>query len=392
MKWHELKRHIVNSWKRRWVRVSFSVLVLAVVICVQYSVSRLPQSQDVEEAGYSPAISRASQQEIVIREPLLSADNNVLLSFHGKNHQTVEFHAVKARLAPDTLSFLEAVLKNRHSALPSGLNGIDYLIENDPDMEANRAHADQSNRRSIEQGTETASCLTIIEVRTIDQKLPSEIRFYQPEKGNRAFQALEILAIGAELEVQIRQSQPDTEKPEGDPRAAGCKRKLIIGNDWAIPNTGELDLSFIVPANTAFRFDFHALAPTASLQSGSELFEPFVLGEATLKGRTLSVRSHEANEPPSLKPPQAHFFVQGAGNQGILSLNGLRESDEELQLSLSGVGLVEINGEAAKTSSLFETANQYPIIATICALANVTLAGWILRNIFAGKAPKGVTT
>jgi hypothetical protein len=390
MKWHVLRRHILIHWRRRWVRVSVSVAVFGIVVLMQYFVSRLPQSQVLGEGSYSPAISRTAQQKIVLYGPILSPDSNLLLSFDGKTHQAVEFRAVKARLTPDSFSFLQNIVRDQHSAPPVELEEIEYLIAQDEAAEYEAASG--PNHRSFTQTAETApSCLTFVAVRAIDGKLPTEIHLYQPEKGSRAFQALEISAVGANLEVLIHQSQPDSRKPEGNPWAVGCKRTLVIGKDWRIVNHGEYNLSFIVPPNAAFRFDFHALGSTSSLQSASELFEPFVLGNLSLKTKALSVVPNETNSIDSSKPPRPYLSVEAAGEPKAININGLRSADAGLQLSFSGIGLVEVNGKAVKTLSLGDFVNQNPIIATMFVSLNAALIAWVVHNIFGNKSTREST-
>jgi hypothetical protein len=384
MKWHVLKRHILNDWRRRRVRVSVSIVVLGIVIFIQYFISRLPQPVVLGETAYSPAISRASQQEIVLHGPILSADPNLLLSFDGKTHQAVEFRAVKAKLTSDSLSFLQNIVRDQYSAPPVELEEVEYLIAQDEAAEYEAAS--EPNHRSFAQTAETApSCLTFVAVRAIDGKLPTEIHLYQPEKGSRTFQALEISAVGADLEVLIHQSQPDSRKPEGNPWAAGCKRTLVIGKEWRIVNHGEYDLSFIVPPNVTFRFDFHALGTTSSLQSAGELFEPFVLGSLSLKTKALSVVPNETNSIDSSKPPRPYLSVEASGEPKAININGLRAADAELQLSFSGIGLVEVNGKAVKTLNLGDFVNQNPIIATMFGIVNAALIGWVAHNVFGNK-------
>lgn len=383
MRWHVFRRHILNNWKRRRVRVTAAVLVFVVVICVQYSVSRLPQSQDVEKAKYTPAIAKASQQEIVVSNPVLSDGSDVLLKFDGKDEEIVEFRSASARLTSDTLSFLQKVGRGRLMPPPVELSEIDYLIKNDHDPTAGNRLA--PNRSAPFQDS-ALSCLTFITVRAIDNQLPTEIHFYQPENGNQAFQSLTVSAVGADLEIQIRQSQPESKIPEGNPRAPGCKKTLFIGQDWSVDSNGEFDLSLIVPANGRFRFDFQTLSPTTSMQSHGGLFEPFVLGNSTLKAKTLSVIPYEANNLPLSKPRTPNLSVEGAGDTGTLNIVGLKETSDELQLSFAGVGKVKLNGNAAETWGLVDLINKYPITAVFFGLANAALAGWILHNIFGKQA------
>jgi hypothetical protein len=105
----------------------------------------------------------------------------------------------------------------------------------------------------------------------------------------------------------------------------------------------------------------------------------------SLKTKALSVVPNETNSIDSSKPPRPYLSVEASGEPKAININGLRAADAELQLSFSGIGLVEVNGKAVKTLNLGDFVNQNPIIATMFGIVNAALIGWVAHNVFGNK-------
>src|SRR5260370_13454443 len=235
MRWHVIKRQVRNSWRRRWIRVTTALTCLTAAICVQYLVSRVPEPQNVEaaEARYTPAKARVKKQEIVVYDPSVPSIRTVLPAFDGEKNQTVEVHATRAKLSDDTIDFLQDVIQGQLPAPPEGFEKIDYFVREDDlkdsaTKQGRNSRADSGNQGSYSDDT----CHMSIRIAPVD-KLPTEIHFYQPEIGNQHFQTLEIRPKDADLEVQLKQKNPVSNKPdsEGNPWARGCSKTLKV-KDW----------------------------------------------------------------------------------------------------------------------------------------------------------------
>ena len=369
--WHDYKRRIYLRWRKRWVRLVVTILIILLATILQYYVTQIPEPISVEanNSQYTPAQAKAQSDTLVIQSPTTASPGQALLSIDGSENEIFEFHADVARLSSETLEFLNELVKS--SQPPAAFERTDYFLAEDKQAEptTDSSHTGGTAHNPTNDSTLDQPCKMYLRVYPVDM-VPTAIRFYKPEYANAHFQPVIVSFEGADVAVHIKQRNPERNNGS-DPWGIGCKKTLQI-KDWTLTNNGHFDLMFIVQAGSAVRFDF---STTSESTSFVDSYEPFKLGEGSLKASGIAILQ---NEPVGKRA----FEVSASGQQnGLLNLSRLVSNEEKLELSYSGVGIVKINGESAKTFSLFHLINESPIVAGLLGLANTALLGWLVHNM-----------
>ena len=370
MRWHEFKRQINLRWRRRWIRLSVSILIILFVTVLQYYITRIPEPIAVEANGqYTPAQSKAQSETLIIQGPRIASNDYPLLSFDGSENEIFEFHAEVAQLSSDTFDFFQELVKS--NVPPSSFEPIDYFVENENQDEGTNRIRRIEGVNGPDASILNQTCKMYMRAYPIDV-VPTEIRFYKPEHAKAHFQPVVISFEGADVAIHIKQHNP--ERNDGDePWGMGCKKKLQI-KDWSISNRGQFDLMLIVKAGSAVRVDFSTTSRSVQFEKS---FEPFKLGEGSLKAMGITVLKNDAPSMSQIRP----FEVTATQNQGALSLSRLVSTADTLELSFSGVGVIKTNGKSAKTLGLLHMINEFPLVAGIFGIVNTALLGWLVHNL-----------
>jgi TIR domain len=356
-------RHGLFEPKRYWrlfpVRLLAGLLLLSAALALQLRLAYRPEPVSLEETGmFSPALVRLGRERLTIEAPSLDPAEGLLLSHVANSGEIVDLGFERARLDGDTL-----MLFSNYNP-PTSPAQIDYQTTK-PDA-----------------GATGEPCHTFISVRTADvQKQPAALHFYQSGAlGGDILRALELEATGAELLISVDTGTSD----EGHDDAPGCAKMLKVAPDFVSPVSGDSSISVIAEAGSASHFSFNPATTKNDLWEGAEgFFQPFILGSeaaAPFHVRALKITSldERGTDPSTLLGARR---LDGEW----LNVESLSVGSDSLQIRVSGVGFVKVNGEDYVDP--LRRMRKHPLATILLAVVDAALLVWFMRLLFVRRQP-----
>ena len=345
-------------WELFHVRLLAGLLVLSAALAPQVHLAYRPEPVSLEVTGkFSPAAAKLGREVLRIEAP--SPDAEGLLLAHVANaDEIVDLVFESARLDGNTLMLFS------EQNPPTRPSRVDFL--------------------TTKPGAAAAGepCRTFIQVRAADPRSPpSALHFSQPGvPGGDVLRALELKADGDVL-VGVDTDMPD----ESDERSPGCAKLLKVAPDFASPVSGLSTISVVAEATSAARFSFNpATAKGSLLGEAKGLFEPFSFGNnvpAVLRARAVEIVAPGGNAAG----PAPVLGARSVDGGEPLSIESLSVGSDHLQVKVSGVGFVKVNGE--DYTDPLGYVKRHPLPSLLLVLADAALLALVAHMLFGRRQP-----
>lgn len=350
--------------RRLPARLLAGLLLVTVALAAQAYFALRPQPVRVENiVEVSPVVAKLNRHELTVEGPTTNSEEGLLLSHGGKDHEVVDVDIDRAVLDNETL--------------------MQFSDANPPTAPAHLAYqtAKWTGRSAA------APCRTFVEVRLADKaEPPSSLSFYQLDSpGGDDYRHLLMKVEGGRLLVHVT-----TESPDEDEQAEGCRKVLTVGPDFEQPILGTYSFGMVAERGAVLQFRFNPLGAGKSLWDGpGGLFQPFDLGAEKLapsdpppfRASALVLRPLDGR-PADSKPL---LSVRSPQSAELLSVDGLKVGSDEIQINVSGPGVVEMEGR--DHSGLLERIKADPMPAMLLALFDVALVIWLMYTLFGRLRP-----
>jgi hypothetical protein len=349
-------RRLGGYWKLFTVRLLAAVLLLSVALAAQVRVAYRPVPVSLEATGrFSPAAVKLSDEVLTIEAPQADAEG-LLLAHVANADEVVDLVCENARLDGNTLMLFS------EQNPPTSPSRVDFLTT--------RPNAPAAGE----------PCRTFIQVRAADPgRPPSALRFYQQgAPGGDILRALELKADG-EVLVGV-----DTVMAEGSAESSpGCEKLLRVAPRFHSPVSGDSTISVVAGAASAASFTFSPTTAKESLFVGAGgLFQPFSFGEVG----TLRARAVEVNAPRGGGAAPAPVLAARSVDGGEpLSVESLLVGSDHLEVKVSGVGFVKVNG--VDFADPLGRISRHPFLSLLLVVADAALLAWIIRLLFGRRRP-----
>lgn len=377
-----LRPVVAVYWRKRLLRILVAALVLTGAIFFQYRLTEffpLPVEVEKSTPPYSPATATLrGREELVVDHPSWQpvgdppADSRpVLLTHDEEDSVEVEAHFDTARLRDDLLELLRNDPDQKQMP-PAGLNRIAYTSADEEET------APGKNPGQYE---DDELCRTSISIALADgASLPTELHFFQLERGYPGNTRFEMIAVGADLVVEL-ETRNFAANSAGKIQGSRCTKALSVG-DWNHPPFSGALIPIVVPAGTHFDFSFTAFA--GKTRSSAEIgYEPFKLEAAPLTARAVrKITQGATSSMPLIEAASVNV------DEPLLLKHFLIRSDE-LRLDFSGKAMVRENGKYVATFDPWEFAKNKPTLLFVLTIFNAALVEWIRRIAFGAKKEEG---
>jgi hypothetical protein len=345
-------------------RLLAGLLIVTGALAPQAYLAFRPQPVRVENADeLFPAAAKLGHHELTIEEPVTNSEEGLLLYHGGRAHEIVDVEIDGAVLDSDTL--------------------MQFSDSNPPTAQARLAY--QTTKWAG--GSAAAPCRTFIEIRLADRREPpSSLSFYQFDSpGGADYRHLVMKAEGGRLLVNVT-----TESPDDDEQAAGCRKSLRVGPDFERQTVGTYSVGMVAERGAALQFRFNPTGADNPLWDGAGgLFQPFDLGAERLDPsgppplRASAVELRPLGERPA--DPQPLLSVRSPKGGEFLSVESLKVGSDEVQINVSGLGVVKVEGR--DHLGLLGRIKNHPIPSTLLALCDAALIIWFMRLLFGRRRP-----
>ncbi|HEX8150635.1 MAG TPA: toll/interleukin-1 receptor domain-containing protein [Pyrinomonadaceae bacterium] len=351
-----LRPDLGRYWRLFPVRLVAGLLLLSAALAPQVRLAYRPEPVSLEETGkFSPAAARLGREVLTIEAPAPDA-GGLLLTHVGKAGEIVDLGFERARLDGETL-----VLFGEQNP-PTSPSPIDYVTTRPAP------------------GAPGEPCRTFIRVRAADpRRPPSALHFYQKPAPD-AVRAVELKADGGVL-VSVDTDMPD----EGDGRAPGCGKLLQVAPGFSAPVSGVSTVGVVAEADSGARFSFSPATKNDSLWNGAEgFFQPFAFGKAApavLRARAVEVRAL-GGQASGAAPALGARSVDGGEP---LSVESLQVGPDRLQVQVTGVGFLKVNGE--DHADPLGRVRRHPLPSLLLAAADAALLAWVVHLLVGRRRP-----
>lgn len=370
--WRALRR----LWRRPLVRVAAALLVLAAAFVVQYRLAYRPLPVDLRETNlFTPAVLRAGHDQLVIEGPVTNSGAGLLFSHVGRGNELVDVSCESARLDESTRTLLRRI----EDSMPPTTRRPGYDPPAEPGPFAVQTLAPKMSEDGQPQPPQGETCRTSVELSAgTAAAMPEAIHLYKlgVDAGER-FRGLEVRAAGRELLLHTVTAMPD----EGTHNSPGCRKRTTVGKFEEVTR-GTFTVAAAVGDGRPCRFSFNDATPDGPpLWSARRPFQPFDLGGDKLNPGDPSPLRARAVSVISLGGPRATPHLVARAPEGeLLSIDSLKVGAEQLQVSISGRGLVKVGG--ANFVNLSARIRSNPVPALLLALVDLALVIWFLRQLF----------
>lgn len=367
-----LWRALIRLWRRRLVRAAAAVVALAAAVAVQYRLAYRPLPVDLVETGlFSPAVLAPGRDQFVIEGPVTSSADGLLFSHVGRPYELVDVSCEGARLDDPTLAVLRQLDSNPPTA-PAPF-GLQTVAPKDEEGKEVQTPSGEPCRTSVELSAERNTAM------------PRAIHLYRlGGDGGERFRSLELKAAGADLLLSAVTAMAD----EGTPSSLGCRKRLTLGDGFQEVMNGTFTVGAVVADGGAVRLNFSdARGGPPHWGDAAGLFQPFVLGgekqkpgdPAPLRARAVSVTAQGGPSGPDAPPSLSARAADGE----LLNIDGLKVGAEQIQVGVSGRGLVRVGGE--DYVNLASRVRSNPVAAVLFAVADIALVVWFLLQLFGAR-------
>jgi hypothetical protein len=342
-------------WALFPVRLLAGLLVLAGAFLPQVYMAFRPEPVKLEDTRrFSPASLNLDSEELTIEAPQTNSDEGLMLSHNGKAEEAVDVGFERAQLDKETLIQLSELNP------PTGTSRLDFRTAKPPN------HA------------EGEPCRTFLNILAEERKMPSALHLYQfGARGAGNFRGLDLKATGGRLLVSILTTPPEDEHEN----APGCEKDLKVGSDFTRPK-GYIDsIAVVAEDDSVIHFSFTPLSPKNSLWDGPEgLFQPFDLGieksspdaPPPFRARAVEIKTHGGNTSEPSPVLSAHSPEGGE----LLNIQGLNVGSGRMQINVSGVGFVKVNG--TDYVNLLARIKAHKLSTTLLLLTDAALLIWFV--------------
>jgi len=289
----------MNTTLRRIVALA----VLFLAVGADFWLIRRPEPHSVAE--FSPFKTKLGREELILQAPV--SPDGPLLSHQGGKNEVVEVFFEKGIVSEQTRALL-GPLPILHNRTPQA---ISYTTLDSPQSEG-------------------ATCRTFVNIDLENAREPELRLFQRGVAGGEQHREIEVEAIGSSLSVSF---QTMADNP-AQLNQRGCRKLLQIGNGQ-VPLAG-IPLKIQAGIGSSVRLKFMPASPAPIWKGGRGLFEPFQ--SITLLAPRVLVR-------PIDSPQEMRKVDTTVGRQPI-NIDNLLIGSDELQVGLSGVGMVVIDGHA----------------------------------------------
>jgi hypothetical protein len=345
-------------------RLLSGLLVLIGALAAQSYFAFRPQPVRVENVGeFFPVAAMLGRHELTIEGPVTSSEEGLMFYHGGRDHEIVDVEIDGAVLVGDTLIELS------HSNPPTAPARIAYETTKSAGHSA------------------AAPCRTFIDIRLADKgEPPSSLSFYQLDSpGGADYRHMVMKAEGGRLFVNVT-----TESPDDDERATGCRKLLRIGPDFEQQTVGTNSVGMVAERGAVLQFRFNPTGTGNPLWDGpGGLFQPFDLGAEKLDPsgpppfRASAVELKPLGERPA--DPKPLLSARSPNGGELLSVESLKVGSDEVQINVSGLGVIKVEGR--DHVGLLGRMKNNPIPSMLLALCDAALIIWLLRLLFGRRRP-----
>jgi hypothetical protein len=310
--------------RRRFpARLLAGLLILTGALAAPLYFAFRPRPVRVENAGeFFPAAAKLGRHELTIEGPVTNSEEGLLLYHGGRDHEIVDVEIDSAVLDGDTLMGFS------HSNPPTAPARIAYETTKSAGHSA------------------AAPCRTFIDIRLADKGEPlSSLSFYQLDSpGGADYRHVVMKAEGGRLLVNVT-----TESPDDDGQATGCRKLLKVGPDFEQETVGTYGVGMVAERGATLQFRFNPTGIGNPLWDGpGGLFQPLALGaeKPDPSGRSPFRASAVELKPLGERPADPNPLLSARSPKGgeLLSVESLKVGSDEIQIIVSGLGVVEVGG------------------------------------------------
>jgi hypothetical protein len=285
------------------IRAPIIAVAIGVVAAANYWFVHRPEPHSVAE--FNPIQARLGREELILSKPVSAGDT--LFSHQGGKNEVVEIFVEQGVFSPAT----RGLLRGQSWAQGNLPQPIAYTT-----LDADGAHG--------------PPCRTFVEVKPAGTA--SDVHLFQDGiAGGENHREFSLKAIGAGLQVDFL-TEADNPAETNQP---GC-RKLLQAGENQIELTGMIPVSVVAGEGSAVRLKFLPASSTPLWEGNRGLFEPFA---------AVALRAASARLSP-IDSKQTLFLASVPVGQPELSLDGFLAGSDRIEMRLSGVGWVSVNGHA----------------------------------------------
>jgi hypothetical protein len=240
----------------------------------------------------------------------------------------------------------------------------------------------QTTKQAVRSAAEP--CRTFIEIRLADEREPpSALRFYQLDSpGGADYRHLTMKSEGGRLLVNVT-----TESPDDGEQATGCQKLLKVGPDFERQTAGTYSVGMVAWEGAALQFRFNPMGASNPLWDGpGGLFQPFELGaEKLAPSDPPPFRASAVELNPLDEQPEPLLSVHSPQGGELLSVESLKVGSDSVQITVSGRGLVKVDG--TDRVDLLDRIKTNPLLWILLALCDAALVVWFMRLLFSRPQP-----
>jgi hypothetical protein len=283
-------------------RVPLVIAAIAATLGADEWFIHRPEPHGVAE--FNPVKARLGKEELILGNPALSGDS--LLSHQGGKNEVVEIFFERGVLSRAT----QKLLKGQPWAQSQQGQPISYTTLDSA-------------------GASGPPCRTFVDMKPAGGTA-SEVHLFQDGiPGGENHREFSVRVVGSGVQVNFETAADDP----GQLNQPGCSKLLQAGGNQ-IGLGGMIPVSVLAEAGSSVRLKFMPGSSTAIWDDGKGFFEPF-------QALTLGARSARLSPIDS---QQKLFLASAAGGQQALSVDGLLVGSDTVEMRLSGVGWVTVNG------------------------------------------------
>jgi hypothetical protein len=283
------------------VRGALSFAAVALTLGADYWIVHRPEPHGVSE--FNPVKAKLGKEELILTNPAHSGTS--LLSHQGGKNEVVEAFFEKGVLSGGT----QKLLSDQAWAQSKKPRNISYTTLDTT-------------------GATGPPCRTFVDIKSSGAGL-SELRLFQDGiaggEDHREFS----VRTNARIQVDLL-TAPDDSSQTNQP---GCHKLLQAGEDQ-IGLSGTIPVSVLAEAGSSVRLKFLPASSTPIWKGATGLFEPF-------QGIGLGASGVRVSPIDSQHPL---FLATAAKGRPGLAIDGFLAGSTYLEMQLSGVGWVTVNG------------------------------------------------
>jgi hypothetical protein len=345
-------------WKKRYVRISSGLLVLALVAGFEYYLANVPLPVEVP----ARVVAQGGREVAVIENPDIRSAQDLVLSHTGRRGEVVDLYFDNAVFSNETLELFSSL----GLAPPRSPGPMAYIT---------RSSGNAQND----------TCRTFVRGHLNNPgQLGTRLSFFQPQADYaERHRYVGVKASSSELVLEMNTIGP----ADGHVSSAPCAALLQAG-EWSRSVGGSVPITINIPPDSGFRLHFESLRATESSWGDTQdFFEPFTLGGPNpLFAEGLHIDSVSGSD--SARPTSPRLIVRAPNDKSLLLIAHLKIGPEQMEITESGTGWVTVDGKKT-TVDLMERVSKNPVPAALLAAFTGWLIRWFWRLVAPGKKEQG---